>query len=63
MKFVLVLIVLEIIEMQLVFHEQGKLIKEIEDNLNSLDQRSINHLLNQELFYHARQELPNHIPN
>ncbi len=41
--------------MQLVFSEQAKLIEEIEDGLNKLDQRSINHLLNQELFYHAQQ--------
>lgn len=29
----------------------------------SLDNSSINHILNQELFYHAQQELPYHIPN
>ena len=49
--------------MHLAFDQQNRLIKEVEGSVNSLDQRSINHLLNLELFYHAQQELPNHIPN
>lgn len=49
--------------MSSIFNHEYSLINAIEKVHNSLDYPTINHLLNQELFYHAQQELPYHIPN
>ena len=48
--------------MQQVFHEESRRIDAIESFTESLDDRSVSQILNQEFFYHASRELPSHIP-
>lgn len=49
--------------MNQIFSQQAEFIQTVEKHHQNLDQHAINHILNQELFYHAQQELPNYIPN
>jgi hypothetical protein len=48
--------------MQQIFHEESKRIESDEAFTQSLDERAVSQVLNQEFFYHASRELANHIP-